>query len=123
MNQLTDDERPEVLLRAASARRQIEAIKEPPPPDPKIRAELEKQRIEQSYEEARRRTDYTMQSLNNERAKIIGMLKDATAELAQGKKDLEKMGDVDPEKRKVYEALLEKLDAAVKELAPFAKPK
>ena len=73
--------------------------------------------------EARRRTDYAVQSLANERAKIIGMLKDAMAELTQGKADLEKMGEVDPEKRKVYEGLLEKLDAAIKELAPFAKPK
>jgi hypothetical protein len=123
LNQLAEDERPEVLLRAASARRQIEAIKEPPPPDPKIRAELEKQRTEQSYEEARRRTDYAVARLDNERAKILGLLKDAQTELTQGKADLEKMGNVDPEKRKVYEGLLAKLDAALQELAPYAKPK
>lgn len=123
LNQLAEDERPEVLLRAASARRQIEAIKEPPPPDPKIRAELEKQRTEQSYEEARRRVDYAVKRLDSERARIIGLLKDAQTELAQGKTDLEKMGNVDPEKRKVFEGLLEKLDAALKELAPYAKPK
>lgn len=121
--QLADHERPEVLLRAASARKQIEAVKEPPPPDPKIRAELEKQRTEQSYEETRRRTDYTLKSLENERVKILGQLKDANAELMQGKADLEKMGNVDPEKRKVYEGLLEKLEATIKELAPYAKPK
>ena len=123
LNQLAEDERPEVLLRAASARRQIEAVKEPPPPDPKIRAELEKQRTDQSYEEARRRTDYAVSRLDNERAKILGLLKDAQTELAQGKADLEKMGNVDPEKRKVYEGLLEKLDAALQELAPYAKAK
>jgi len=121
--QLADDERPEVLLRAASALRQIEAIKEEPPPDPKIRAELEKQREEQSFDESRRRAEYTLRGLDNERIKLLGLLKDAHTELLQGREELKMLKFVDEEKRKSYTQTLDKMDAALKELGPLMLPK
>ncbi|HYG77281.1 MAG TPA: hypothetical protein VEK08_19910 [Planctomycetota bacterium] len=119
--QLAEDDRPEVLLRAASALRKIENLKEAPPPDPKIREQLEKQREEQTFDDARRRADYIVRGLDTQRAKLLGILKDATTELAQGRLEIGKLRYVDPEKKKAYEALLNRLDEAIKAVEPLLK--
>lgn len=114
--QLADDERPEVLLRAASALRQIEEAEEELPKDPKLRDELLKQKEEQRFDESRRRAEYTLHGLENERIKLLTILKDAQAEAAIGQGAIEQLKYVDVEKRKAYAETLQKLDATVKEL-------
>ncbi len=123
LHQLAEDDRPEVLLRAASALRKIEALKEAPPPDPKIREELEKQREEQTFADARRRADYIVRGLDTQRAKLLGILKDANTELAQGRLELGKLRLTPEEQRKAYEALLTKLEEAIKAVEPLLQKK
>jgi len=123
LHQLAEDDRPEVLLRAASALRKIEALKEAPPPDPKIRLELEKQREEQTFADARRRADYIVRGLDTQRAKLLGILKDANTELGQGRLELGKLQFIDDEQRKAYEGLLTKLDESIKAVEPLMTKK
>ena len=120
--QVADDERPEVLLRAASALRQIEEVPEELPADPTVREQYEKQREEQNFDEARRRADYALRALDNERAKLLGLLKEAQAELTLGRTELDQLKFVDVEKRKLYAAALDKIEAALKEVQPLVKP-
>src|SRR5581483_8230088 len=56
--QIEEDDRPEVMLRAASALRQIESVPEAPPEDPAKRAELSKQKEEVGFDELRRNAAY-----------------------------------------------------------------
>jgi vacuolar-type H+-ATPase subunit I/STV1 len=112
---VADDDRPEVLLRAASAMRQIEDIPEELPTDPALRAELEKQREEQRFDEARRRAEYAMRGIDNERARLFSLLKDAQAELAVGKLELTQLKYVEEEKRKSYADTLAKIETALQE--------
>ena len=121
--QIAEDDRPEVLLRAASALRQIDEAQEELPADPKVREELLKQKEEQHFDESRRRAEYTLHGLENERLKLIEILKESQAEVGVGSTELEQLKYVDVEKRKVYEEILKKLSAALKEMQPLALPK
>ena len=67
LHQIADIDRPEVLLRAASAIRQIEAAPEDKPTDPTILQALEKQREAQTFDDARRRCEYTLRGIETER--------------------------------------------------------
>lgn len=119
--QFSDNDRPEVLLRAAAALRQIEAAKEEPPANPQILEELIRQKEEQSFDEARRRAAYTLRGLENERRKLLNVLKEAQTEITQGRVDLEKLKYADPEKQKTYTETLEKIEAILKEVEPALK--
>jgi len=121
LQQLADSDRPEVLLRAASALRQLDKIKEEALADPKVREQLDKQKEEQRFEESRRRADYLIRGLENQKLKLLGMLKDAHTELTQGRTELELLKHVDVEKRKSYSQTLDKIDAIIKELQDVIK--
>ena len=123
LNQLLDEERPEVLLRAASALRAIESAQEELPKDPKLRDELLKQKEEQQFEEFRRGAEYTLHGLETERIKLLGVLKDAHDQVAIGRSEIEKLQFTDIDKRKSYSETLDKLDAMVKELQVFVLEK
>jgi hypothetical protein len=119
--QIEEDDRPEVMLRAASALRQIEAEPEKLPEDPAKRAEILKQKEENSFEDLRRNADYTLHSLETQRARMLGFMKEAAEEASNGRSQLDGMKYVDPEKRKVYLETLEKIDGMVKDLQPVFK--
>ncbi|HYF51095.1 MAG TPA: hypothetical protein VEJ63_16900 [Planctomycetota bacterium] len=119
--QVADDDRPEVLLRAASALRQIEESPEELPTDPAVRVEVEKQREEQRFDEARRRADYVLNGLNDQRAKLFLLAREAQAELAVGRAGLDGLKHVDMEKRKAYVEVLARIDAAIKDTQPLVE--
>lgn len=123
--QLADDERTEVMLRAASALREIDKMKEQEPPDPKIREELEKQREEQRFDESRRRAQYAFDSLTSQRVRLLQLMQDAHKELLIGRTEAGLLKHTDAEKRKAYTDMLDKMEATLKELEgvlPGAKP-
>jgi hypothetical protein len=114
--QLADDERVEVMLRAASAIRAIEKMNEPEPPDPKIRAELAKQREEQRFDEARRRATYALENMVSHRARMLQLMQDAHKELLAGCEEAAQLQLLEPEKKKAYLETLDKIEANLKEL-------
>jgi len=118
LSQLAEDDRPEVMLRAASALRHIEEIKEEPPADPGKRAEMEKQKEEQNFEELRRQAQYTLHSLDVQKTKLLSLMKETRTEIGEGRSQLDQMKYVDVEKRKAFLETLDKLDAIMKELQP-----
>ncbi|MCY3020572.1 MAG: hypothetical protein NTW87_16250 [Planctomycetota bacterium] len=119
--QLGNDERPEVLLRAASVLRDIGTPAEPQP-KPKARTDAEKPRDNANLEAARKRADSLLLALDNARRSLSSLRKEAHAEVAQGRALLEKDKDMETEKRKTYVELLEKLEAALKDVpAPPAQ--
>lgn len=123
--QLADDERTEVMLRAASALREVDKLKEQEPPDPKIREELEKQREEQRFDESRRRAQYAFDSLISQRVRLLQLMQDAHKELLIGRTEAGLLKHTDAEKKKAYTDLLEKMETTLKELEgvlPGAKP-
>jgi len=123
--QLADDDRTEVMLRAASALREIDKLKEQEPPDPKIREELEKQREEQRFDESRRRAQYAFDSLTSQRVRLLQLMQDAHKELQIGRIEAGLLKHTDAEKKKAYIDLLEKMETSLKELEgvlPAAKP-
>ena len=117
--QIEEDDRPEVMLRAASALRQIEAVPEAPPEDPTKRAELSKQKEEVGFEELRRNAAYTLSSMEAKSAQLLGFMQEAQKETAAGRTKLDDMKFVDVDKRKAYLETLDKIDAMVKNLAPL----
>ncbi len=117
--QIEEDDRPEVMLRAASALRQIEAEPEKLPEDPTKRAEIMKQKEENSFDDLRRNAEYTLHSLETQRARMLGFMKEAQDEASNGRSQLDGMKYVDPEKRKTYLDTLDKIDGMVKELQPL----
>jgi hypothetical protein len=119
--QIEEDDRPEVMLRAASALRQIEAEPEKLPEDPAKRAEIMKQKEENSFDDLRRNAEYTLHSLETQRARMLGFMKEAAEEASNGRSQLDQMKYVDPDKRKTYLDTLEKIDGMVKELRPLIK--
>jgi hypothetical protein len=116
LHQIADDERPEVLLRAASAIRQIEAIPEEKPADPTILEAIEKQKEEQAFDELRRRCEYTLRGIDTERQRLQSLLKDAKEMTAEGRKHLTELKFTDETKRKDFGATLDKMEALLKEI-------
>lgn len=119
LHQIADDDRPEVLLRAAAALKAIEGKAEEMPTDPKIRAELEKQKDAQKFEEARRRSEYTLRGMDNERLKLLALMKEAEQEVVRGKTQLEELKHIDDAMRKTYQDNLAKLEKTLTELKPL----
>jgi hypothetical protein len=117
--QVEEDDRPEVMLRAASALRQIEAVPEAPPEDPVKRAELSKQQEENNFEQLRRNAAYTFASMEAKSAQLLNFMQEAQKESVAGRAKLDEMKSVDIEKRQAYLETLDKIDAMVKNLAPL----
>jgi hypothetical protein len=117
--QVAADERPEVLLRAASALKQIEAIPEVAPADPKVKGEVEKQREELQFDESRRRAEYVLHGLEAERARLLSLAQEAQSELAMGRTGLDALKFIEMDKRKAYAEVLQKIDGLLKELKPL----
>jgi hypothetical protein len=121
LHQIADIDRPEVLLRAASAIRQIEAIPEEKPADPTILQALEKQREQQSFDDARRRCEYTLRGIDTERLRLQGLFKDAQEMVVQGRKQLGELKFTDEEKKKDFGETLDKMDTMLKEIEGLIK--
>ncbi|HLX60394.1 MAG TPA: hypothetical protein VKX17_03835 [Planctomycetota bacterium] len=121
LHQIADNDRPEVLLRAASAIRQIEAIPEAKPADPTILEAIEKQKEEQSFDETRRRAEYTLRGIDTERQRIESLFKDAQEEVTAGKKQLADLKFTEDEKKKDFADTVEKLEKLLKEIEPLSK--
>jgi hypothetical protein len=121
--QIEEDDRPEVMLRAASALRQIEAVPEAPPADPTKRAELTKQKEDNNFEELRRNAAYTLTSMEAKQAQLLGFMQEAQKETAAGRAKLDDLKAVDVEKRKAYLETLDKIDSMIKDLGPLYQKK
>ncbi len=121
LHQIADIDRPEVLLRAASAIRQIEATPEEKPADPTILQALEKQREEQSFDDARRRCEYTLRGIDTERLRLQGLFKDAQEMVVQGRKQLGELKFTDEVKKKDFGETLDKMDTMLKEIEGLIK--
>ncbi len=121
LHQIADIDRPEVLLRAASAIRQIEATPEEKPADPTILVALEKQREEQAFDDARRRCEYTLRGIETERQRLLGLFKDAQEMSAQGRKQLTELKFTDEAKKKDFAETLDKMDKLLKEIEALTK--
>lgn len=121
LHQIADDDRPEVLLRAASAIRQIEGVPEEKPTDPTLLQAIEKQKESQGFDETRRRAEYTLRGIETERQRLSGLLKDAQTEAVEGRKQLETLKFTDEEKRKDFTETLDKIDKLLKEIEPLIK--
>ena len=115
LHQIADDERPEVLLRAASAIRQIEALPDDQVPDAGTLETVEKQQEFQGFDEARKKAEYTRRGLETERQRLSSLAKEARAQLEQGREELKKLKFTDDDKRKAYEESLDQLEATVKQ--------
>lgn len=122
LHQIADIDRPEVLLRAASAIRQIEATPEEKPTDPTILQALEKQREEQGFDDARRRLEYTLRGIDTERQRLQSLLKDAQEMVVQGRKQLTDLKFTDEAKRKDFGENLDKMEVLLKEIDGQNKP-
>ncbi len=116
LHQIADIDRPEVLLRAASAIRQIEGTPEEKPTDPTILQALEKQREEQSFDDTRRRCEYTLRGIETERQRLQSLYKDAQEMAVSGRKQLGDLKFTDEAKRKDFGDTLDKLDTLLKDL-------
>ena len=121
--QIEEDDRPEVMLRAASALRRIEEVKEELPQDPEKRAEILKQNEEVKFEELRRNAAYTRASLEAQSSRLLGFMKEAQDETGSGRAKLDDMKYVDLEKRKAYLETLDKIDELIKGLEPLYNKK
>jgi hypothetical protein len=119
LSQVAGDERPEVMLRAASALRKIEEAPEAPPADPQVRVEMEKQREEQGFDEARRRAEYALRGLEAQRLKLLQLFKEASAELNLGRAELEKFKAVDADKKTIFGNTLDRMETVLKEIQPL----
>lgn len=121
LHQITDIDRPEVLLRAASAIRQIEKVPEEKPADPTILQALEKQKEEQSFDDTRRRAEYTLRGIDTERQRLQALFKDAQEEVAQGRKQLGDLKFTDEAKKKDFGETIDKLEKLLKEVEGLIK--
>ena len=121
LHQIADDDRPEVLLRAASAIKQIEGIPEEKPTDPTLLEAIEKQREAQAFDEARRRSEYTLRGIDNERQRLMALLKDAQSEAVDGRKQLTDLKFTEAEKRKDFTETLDMIDKLMKDIEPLLK--
>jgi hypothetical protein len=117
--QVADDERPEVLLRAASAMRKIEDTPEEMPADPVLRTEIEKQREEQTFDEARRRAEYALRGLEAQRLRLLSLFQETGAELKLGRAGLENLKHIDAEKRALFVNTLDRMEVVLKEIQPL----
>jgi hypothetical protein len=122
LHQIADIDRPEVLLRAASAIRQIEGTPEEKPTDPTILQALEKQREEQTFDDARRRCEYTLRGIDTERQRLQSLIKDAQEMAVQGRKQLTELKFTDEAKRKDFGNTLDKMETMLKEVDGQVKP-
>ena len=122
LHQIADIDRPEVLLRAASAIRQIEGTPEEKPTDPTILQALEKQREEQTFDDARRRCEYTLRGIDTERQRLQSLIKDAQEMAVQGRKQLIELKFTDEAKRKDFGETLDKMETMLKEIDGQIKP-
>jgi hypothetical protein len=120
--QLADHERPEVMLRAASALRELDKIAEPEPPDPKVREEMYTQRETQRFDEVRRRADYALNGLNTQRTRLLGLMQDAQKEMLAARDELQHMTRVDEQKRTELNETLAKIEKTLKELEGVLPP-
>jgi hypothetical protein len=120
LTQLSEDDRPEVMLRAASALRHIEEVPEQPPADPAERTKLDKQKEEQKYDDLRRQAQYTLHSLDVQRTKLLALMKETQTAITEGRAQLDQMKFTDAEQRKVLTETLDKLDEVMKELQPIS---
>lgn len=121
LHQIADDDRPEVLLRAATAIRKIESVAEAKPTDPTLLEAIEKQKESQGFEETRRRAEYTLRGIETERQRLQSLLKDAQAEAVEGRKQITTLKFTDEDKRKEFTDTLDKIDAMLKEIEPLTK--
>src|SRR6185295_17206061 len=94
----------------------IESVQEELPKDPELRTMIEKQKEEDFFGEARRRADYILKGLQNERAKILQVAKEAREELARSRTELQNLKVTSEEDRKAYMDLLAELDRLSKEM-------
>jgi hypothetical protein len=121
LHQIADVDRPEVLLRAASAIRQIEKIPEEKPADPTILQAIEKQKEEQSFDETRRRAEYTLRGIDTELQRLKSLFKDAQDEVQQGRKQVGELKFTDDTKKKDFGGTLDSLDKLLKEVEGVIK--
>ncbi|MEI6233835.1 MAG: hypothetical protein WCT04_12325 [Planctomycetota bacterium] len=121
LQQISDIDRPEVLLRAASAMRQIQATPEEKPTDPTILEALEKQREAQGFDDARRRVEYTLRGIDTERVRLQNLFKDAQTMVGEGRKQLGELKYTDEEKRKDFGDTLNKMEKMLKDIEGLVK--
>ncbi|MCK6473333.1 MAG: hypothetical protein L6R28_16440 [Planctomycetes bacterium] len=115
-----------VLLRAGWAIKQIEAKEEAPPADPQVREQVEKQKEEIFFDEAKARVDFAFSALKNEQARILKALTDAEEALKRGRDEAAQLKNTEEADQKAFLAKLDDLERLAKEVSAAmegAKPK
>ncbi|MCZ7647810.1 MAG: hypothetical protein M5U26_21560 [Planctomycetota bacterium] len=114
--QLSRSDRTAVMLRASFALRTIEEAQEELPENPELRDRLLAQREENKFQELSVRTSYILKSLQNERGKVLQLIKDGQAEVARGRVEFPTLKFTKDEEKEAYRKSLDDLDVLTKEL-------
>lgn len=115
-----------VMLRSGWAIEQIKKKDEDLPADPQVRDQVEKQKEEIFFDEAKARVDFAFTALKRDQAKILKSLTDAEEALKRGREEAAQLKNTDEADQKAFVAKLDDLERLAKEVSAAmegAKPK